>query len=206
MIPTSNKHSGYERKFRDNNLMELSGFACAKELLNYYGPFDNDHLVVYAGPGKNGGDGIVTSFFLAHHAKKITIYMPHASKLTYVNENIMRVKDFCQNVEFSTELVDGDIYIDALFGAGINKKPEGVFANAIKYINQKTNPVVSIDIPSGANSEIIPNHYDCVKPDLTLAIGNLKPIHNHANCGNVVLIDIGPYFLQKEAETKKVAC
>lgn len=197
----------------DRHLMELAGSACAKEILKFCGPLDDDHLVVFAGPGKNGGDGIVAAYFLAGHAKKITVCMPIASSLLYVNENIERVKKFCANVEFSEDVVEGDIYIDAIFGTGFGKKSVGVFEKFIKFINQQVNTVISIDVPSGVDADgEVSSDFDAVMPDLTLAIGCLKPLHQHAKadeiCGDVAYVDIGLPFaiLQNHAASQKIAC
>ncbi|MCX7343801.1 MAG: NAD(P)H-hydrate epimerase [Proteobacteria bacterium] len=199
--------------FGDNVLMELAGSACAMEILKFCGPFDDDHLVIYAGPGKNGGDGVVAAYFLAGHTKKITICMPVASNLSYVNENIERIKKFCANVEFSTDVVEGDIYVDAIFGTGFSKKSDGVFEKFIKFINQQANTVISIDVPSGVDVDgEISSDFDAVMPDLTLAIGCLKPLHQHAKaeeiCGDIVYLDIGLPFtiLQNHAANQKIAC
>ena len=54
----------------EGSLIEVTGFSCAKEILNYCGPLCTDHVVIFAGPGKNGGDGVSTALFLAPHAKK----------------------------------------------------------------------------------------------------------------------------------------
>lgn len=207
--------SEYKRStgFSDKTLMELSGFACAKEILNFYGPFNDDHIVIYAGPGKNGGDGIVTAYFLAPHTKQITICMPATSSLDFVNENIARIKNFCANVTFTSDIVDGDIYIDALFGTGFNQKSGAGFEKIIEHINNQPNSVISIDLPSGVGIDVdSTSNFGAIKPDLTLAVGCLKSIHKHSKtsaiCGNVVLLDIGLPFilLQKHAENQKVAC
>lgn len=196
--------------FDDKYLMELSGFSSAKEILNFCGPLDDDHLVIFAGPGKNGGDGLAAAYFLAPNVKKITICMPSPSKISYVNDNLERIKKFCTNIEFTTDIVEGDVYIDALFGTGFNQKTG--FENVVKFLNQQPNTVIAIDLPSGldADGEITLN--DTVKPDLTIAVGCLKPAHQSVGtafiCGDLVCADIGlPYvLLQKYQDSQKIAC
>ena len=199
--------------FNDKHLMELSGFSCAKEILHFCGSLDDDHLVIFAGPGKNGGDGIVAAYFLAPNVKKITVCMPVISKLPFVHENIERIKKFCANVEFVTDIVEGDVYIDALFGTGFNQKTGKEFDQIIKFINQQPSTVISIDLPSGLDADgEINSVSDVVKPDLTVAIGCLKPAHHNVStsfiCGDLAYADIGLPFsiLQKYAENQKIAC
>ena len=136
--------------------------------------------------------------------------MPVNSKIDHVNENIARIKKFYTNIEFTPDAIEGDIYIDALFGTGFSQKTG--LEKIIKFLNQQPNMVISIDLPSGldADGEITLN--DTVKPDVTIAIGCLKPAHQNVGtsfiCGDLVCADIGLPFalLQKYTESKKIAC
>jgi NAD(P)H-hydrate epimerase len=196
----------------EGSLIEITGFSCAKEILNYYGPFCSDHIVIYAGPGKNGADGIATALFLAPHTKKITICMPIQPSHDILNININRAKAFYPNIEFTDVPVSGDIYIDALFGIGLTKKPEGIFEELIQFLNHQPDPIISIDVPSGIDANTSTSAGEVVIPDLTLAIACLKPAHNHQKarsiCGEIVCPDIGlpREFIEKYAENHKVAC
>lgn len=194
------------------SLLELTGFACAKEILEHYGPFSSDHVVVYVGPGKNGSDGIATALFLAPHTKKISICMPVQPLHDIININMNRIKTFYPNIEFTNTHVAGDIYIDALFGTELEKKPDSIFEQLIKTLNQQPDPIISIDIPSGIDANTSASLCEAVQPDLTLAIWCLKPIHCHEKarmiCGEIACLDVGlPHeFVEKYAENQKVAC
>lgn len=193
------------------NLLEIVGFSCAKEISNYYGPLNTDHIVIYAGPGKNGGDGISIALFLAQLSEKITICMPTEPSHDFLNINIKRIKTFYPDINFTKSPVKGDIYVDALFGIGLNKKPEGIFEQLIRSMNDQSNPVVSIDVPSGVDANTSKILGEATVPDLTLAVGCLKPVHQHpkadALCGKTICVDIGmPHnFIEKYAVIQKVA-
>lgn len=194
----------------ESSLIELTGFACSKEILDYYGPFSSDHIVVYAGPGKNGADGIATALFLAPHTKKISICMPTLHDASNLDMN--QIKTFYPNIEFTDIPVFGDIYIDALFGIELDKKPNDTFEQLIKMLNQQPDPIISIDIPSGMDADTSTHAGEFVKPNLTLAISCLKPIHCHTSakmvCGEIACLDAGlpREFVEKYAEKQKVAC
>lgn len=196
-------------KLEEYNLSELAGLACAKEILDRYGPFSSDHIVVCAGPGKNGADGIATAMFLAPHAKKISICMPVPPK---TDLHLRKIEAFYTNIEITDTLVSGDIYIDALFGIDLDKKPNETFQQLIIALNQQLNSIISIDVPSGIDADISASVGEFVKPNLTLATSCFKLVHFHATakmiCGEIVCIDTGlpRDFVEKYAEKQKLAC
>ncbi len=202
------KITGLESK----TLTEISGFACAKEILAHCGPLDNDHVVIYAGPGKKGAHGVSIGLYLAGYSKKVTIVQPIQPEYELDTNNKNRAKAFYSNIEFTDKPTAGDIFIDALFGSGVNKKPDGVFEHFIKVLNEQSNTIISIDTPSGIDANTSVSIRDFVKPDLTLAIGCLKPVHKHPRaegiCGKIIWVDLGlPHkFIEKYAEIEKVAC
>lgn len=61
-------------------LMELAGFACARAIQASYPPSTHPRLVVAAGPGNQGGDGLVA----ARHAKlwgySVNVWYPKQGK------------------------------------------------------------------------------------------------------------------------------
>lgn len=65
----------------------------------------------------------------------------------------------------------GDIVIDGLFGSGLNRAPQGLFAQAIDWINaaaQKGAHVISIDVPSGIDATSGAPHGVAVKANDTV--------------------------------------
>jgi NAD(P)H-hydrate epimerase len=49
-------------------------------------------------------------------------------------------------------LDDYDLLIDAIFGTGTDRAPEGVYSEAIQAMNDANVPVIAIDIPSGVDA------------------------------------------------------
>lgn len=193
-------------------LIELNGFACAKEILAQFGPFSSDHIVIYAGPEQNGKNGIATALFLAPHTKKITICMPSLSTNNLDNFDPKQIIEFYPNIEFTKTPVLGDFYVDALFGAELNKKPDDVYEQIISMLNQQMATIVSIDVPGGVDADTSTCAGEVVKPNLTLAVSCLKPVHCTASakmiCGEIICLDAGlpREFVEKYAEKQKVAC
>lgn len=113
-------------------------------------------IMVFAGPGNNGGDGLAVSRMLLAQGYKVKIFI--------VSTSDKYSKDFQTNAERlgkTTELAhiknlkdipdisNTSIVIDALFGSGLSRPAEGNFAAVIEKINDSGAQVVAIDIPSG---------------------------------------------------------
>jgi len=140
----------------------------------------SDHFVVFAGPGNNGGDGLALSRILhkngysveVHYVKfteKISVDWEHnrtrLERETKVVINLLTDED-----QFPIVSSD-DIIIDAIFGSGLSRSPEGLAAAVIKLINNCDAKKISVDIPSGLSGEDNgSNSYDCViRADYTLS-------------------------------------
>ena len=120
-------------------------------------------VVVFAGPGNNGGDALAVARLLAERGYKVSVYLFNISgKLSadcMVNrkrvEDSRRIQQFTEvREEFDPpRLEEGMLVVDGLFGSGINKPLAGGFASLVKYINASAAKVVSIDVPSGLMTE-----------------------------------------------------
>tara|TARA_R100000935_G_scaffold8302_1_gene17295 strand:+ start:6304 stop:7845 length:1542 start_codon:yes stop_codon:yes gene_type:complete len=113
---------------------------------------------IFCGIGNNGGDGLVLGRLLHEHGYNVHVYVANftdkRSKCFLVNYD--RIKDVTKNwpklmtsEEDFPEINPEDIIIDALFGIGLNRPPEGWVKVLIKYLNSKKSFKLAIDIPSG---------------------------------------------------------
>lgn len=193
MIRLKNEYLG-STAMDDVSLTEVSGMSCAWHLLQNFGPFNEDHIVVCAGPQENGSLGLAIAFYLAKYTKKITICMPLNPLTPIAIQNKKRIVNFYPEIEFSSHLVNGDLYIDALLcSKNSHQKVNESIQEVIKVLNHQTAPLIAIDVPSGINADTGSSEL-AVEADVTLAIGSLRPIHQQIrqkNCGHVSLIDIG---------------
>ena len=120
-------------------------------------------VVVFAGPGNNGGDALAVARLLTNEGYKVRTYLfnitNHLSDDCFTNRQRMldgrHAKDFTEiTAKFDPpELTADTLVIDGLFGSGLNKPLAGGFASLVKYINQSPAKVISIDVPSGLMSE-----------------------------------------------------
>jgi len=161
-------------------LMENAGAAVARLILHTAS--EKDTVAVIAGPGNNGGDGLVCARHLASHGMDVHVYLvadpERLSEL--VKKNLDRVALANIPVEKVTEknveelqyvLLFYDVIVDALFGTGLTRPLEGVYKEAVEAINDSGSLVVSVDIPSGINSDTGEVMGTAVKADFTVTFG-----------------------------------
>lgn len=164
-------------------------------------------VVVFAGPGNNGGDALAVARMLAIRGYNVSTWLFNTSgRLSDdCKKNRDRLKDVKQvasfvmvTEEFDPPTLDAQtLVVDGLFGSGLNKPLTGGFASLVKYVNTSPAKVVSIDIPSGLMTES--NEYNVksniMKADVTLTLQQPKLSflfpENQQFIGHVEVLDIG---------------
>lgn len=143
-------------------------------------------IVIFAGPGNNGGDALAMARMLSEQNYQVNVYLfnisGHLSADCAANKQRLLDTKLAKNfVEVSTEfdppvLDSNTLVIDGLFGSGLNKPLAGGFASLVKYINASPSKVVSIDVPSGLMTE--DNAYNVraniIRANMTLTLQNPK--------------------------------
>ncbi|MBQ8441804.1 MAG: NAD(P)H-hydrate dehydratase [Bacteroides sp.] len=186
------------------DLMERAAHALTDAIVRRWdSSFD---IVVFAGPGNNGGDALAVARMLSRKGYRVEVFLfnTKGSLSEECQTNLERLKT-CGSIyftEISTQfdpppLTEKHLVIDGLFGNGLNKPLNGGFAAVVKYINASKAQVVAIDIPSGLMGE--DNTYNVrpniVRADVTLSIqlpklSFLFP-ENEDIVGEWELLDIG---------------
>ena len=161
------------------DLMERAARALTEAIVQRWDKsFD---IVVFAGPGNNGGDALAVARMLSKKGYRVEVFLFNTKgKLSEeCQTNLDRLKT-CGSIyftEISTQfdppnLTEKHLVIDGLFGSGLNKPLNGGFAAVVKYINSSKAQVVAIDIPSGLMGE--DNTYNVrsniIRADVTLSI------------------------------------
>ena len=112
---------------------------------------------IAAGPGNNGGDGLVlatwlhragmaVSVTLAGHAPGRALPPDAAWALAEARAAGVRLRD---DVPGADELARIDLGVDALLGVGQARAPEGAIAAAVAALNALFAPILAIDVPTG---------------------------------------------------------
>jgi NAD(P)H-hydrate epimerase len=92
----------------------------------------------------------------------------------------------------------GDVVVDAIFGTGLGRPPEGAFASAIAAVDAARSAgarVVAVDVPSGLSADTGRPLGACVRADRTVTFAFLKrglAVHPGLGlAGDVTVADIG---------------
>ena len=158
-------------------LMARAGLAVAR-LAQAVAPHAR-RITVLAGPGNNGGDGLIAALHLHHQGRQVeVVLLADPARLPADAANALR-----QVTEAGIPLArtlpvlhETDLLIDGLLGLGASRAPEGPIAQAIRAANSSARPVLAIDLPSGLNIDTGQAHGDAsMRADWTLSLLTLKP-------------------------------
>lgn len=148
-------------------LMENAGRALA-EITRAYTHADS-RVLVLAGPGNNGGDGLVAARWLANFGQPVRILLlaapekftgPAAEQLNTVQRMSLTI----QHLDTANPAADilaswidnsnvDDAIVDAIFGTGLTRSVTDGVAAAIQKVNESNRRVISADIPSGLDCD-----------------------------------------------------
>jgi hydroxyethylthiazole kinase-like uncharacterized protein yjeF len=187
------------RNISSFELMEQAAIACSHWLME---KFSHRPFFIFCGPGNNGGDGLAIARLLQQNSYLTNIYILATKKYSYdFEENLKRLKQLplavstIQTESDFPEINPDVVVVDALFGTGLNKSPEGIIRNLVDYINGAEATVISVDIPSGMFCDVSSVGNSIIKANYTLSFGNWKLcfliVENMPYCGEINLLDIG---------------
>src|ERR1700687_5391357 len=142
-------------------LMENAGAAVADYVLSQYAAARR--IVVFCGKGNNGGDGFVAARLLQEKGKTVQVILLADPLELRGDAAIMfgKLAAPAIAVHSSEELkadrvllsLDADLFLDAILGTGFKPPVSGLYAEAIAIMNASQTPVISVDIPSGADAD-----------------------------------------------------
>jgi len=185
------------------DLMERAAGACV-EWMNTFQDLSNKSVLIFCGPGNNGGDGLAIARMLYEKQVRISVFIPdETAKFSEdFTVNLNRAKacgiEMHMFASFSPDSITEDsILIDALFGSGLSKPLEYIYKALVDMINLSKCITISVDIPSGlyADKPVDPVKESIIKADYTLSfqfpkLSFLFP-ENEYFVGNWQLLPIG---------------
>ncbi len=185
-------------------LMERAGLAVARAALAIAGGGYGRRVVVVAGKGNNGGDGLVAARHLAARwgmgvdvfllADPSSLAEPASANLESLRAAGVPTGPF-EADRLHRALGRADVAVDAVFGIGFRGTAEGAHAAAIEALNESAPPVVAVDIPSGVEGDTAAVRGPAVTADVTVTFGAPKVgvilYPGAAHAGVLEVADIG---------------
>jgi hydroxyethylthiazole kinase-like uncharacterized protein yjeF len=144
-------------------LMENAGTAVAEFVVSQYR--SAERIGVICGKGNNGGDGFVAARKLKAAGREVRIVLlaepselrgdaaemfaklPVAPVIVRSGEELKR--------EQARAVFESEVLLDAILGTGFKPPVSGLYAEAIRLLNASGAPVVAVDIPSGADADVM---------------------------------------------------
>jgi NAD(P)H-hydrate epimerase len=205
-IEENGHQMGFLRKF----MMENAGAAAAKRIKEKFysikSPKTNPastKVLVFAGLGNNGGDGLVIARHLAGYGFNVTVFLlgepdnirtEECSWNWNLLEKMKSIKLLTGgNLEDLNNLEFG-LIIDGILGTGISGEIREPHASAITFINKSYKyGVIAVDVPSGLNPDTGETNQVCVNANITVTFHRMKvgmPKRKDV-CGEIFVEKIG---------------
>jgi hydroxyethylthiazole kinase-like uncharacterized protein yjeF len=176
------------------SLMENAGTAVADAVSIHQAP--GAQTVVVAGPGNNGGDGLVAARLLAERGYAVKVLLVGEPEKLKGDAGEAAKKWKGQIVAAQPAgLHEADIVVDALFGAGLDRPVGGLAHAMIEAMNAQAAPIIAVDLPSGVNGTSGVVMGAAVKASHTVTFFRKKVGHlllpGRAHCGAISVAQIG---------------
>ena len=200
-------------------LMQAAANACFLELKKRYSAkLPDQRVCVLCGPGNNGGDGAALALMLsaAGAETQVVLFGRVDDTRADARTNFDRLQELSKDLDKQLTIVEClssqdwkglsqsatsyGVIVDALFGTGLGRPLEGLFAEVVQDLamtkESHNSPfILSIDIPSGLNSDSSQLIGPAVEADLTVTftapkLANVEPPASRTN-GQLVIANIG---------------
>jgi len=174
-------------------LMENAGHAVADHVSSRHPP--GTRIAVVAGPGNNGGDGLVAGRLLRERGYRARVVLVgDIGRLRGDAREAAQRWSGPYEPATAQSLMPDEIVIDALFGAGLDRPVEGSPRVMIEAMN-KASCVHAIDLPSGINGTTGAVMGTAVRASTTVTFFRRKLGHvllpGRLHCGTIHVAQIG---------------
>ena len=185
-------------------LMENAAAAVVDALFEHYAAAER--VAIFCGTGQNGGDGFAVARHLENRGVVPLIFIvgergrcsgDAATNLTICERLTLPMYEIRDEESLEEALVhagDADVAVDAIFGTGLNRAPDGIYAETIRSMNELGLPIVAVDLPSGMNGASAEPFDPCIRAAVTVTFAVPKICHIFepaaVECGEVIVADI----------------
>lgn len=159
-----------------------------------------DIILVFCGPGNNGGDGLAIARILLNHGYQVDVFF--AGEKEQMTPETHQQMQMIENLDIlvwnsltEIKLSNYTVLVDALLGIGLSYNLQDPYVEIVEEINRHKGPVYAVDIPSGIAADDGKVKGTAVKADYTVTFGIAKIGHvlypGAEYCGELVVTDSG---------------
>jgi len=194
-------------------LMENAARQVAEVALDGLSGIEKPRVVVIAGPGNNGGDGLAAARHLSNAGVRVTIFLA-ANPAQYTGDARTNL-DIAHRMGLQIFVMDPanparsltaamasfrttDLIIDALVGTGLSRDLESTFETIVTEVNgygADGIPILAVDIPSGLDADTGMPRRTAIRATATVTLAGLKEgffaLEAQPFLGEVIVADIG---------------
>jgi hydroxyethylthiazole kinase-like uncharacterized protein yjeF len=183
-------------------LMENAGSAVTEFAQSSYSAARTFGII--CGKGNNGGDGFVAARKLHETRREVLVLLLadpaelHGDAATNYGLLPMKAAIVKSGEDLksaaSRSVFQCDVLIDAILGTGFRPPVTGLYAEAIAKINAASEPVIAVDIPSGADADVMGEQTGAIaRADAIVTFTAPRPAHIFGNLtsGPTVIAPIG---------------
>ena len=198
-IEENGHQMGFSRKF----MMENAGAVAAKRLVEKFGGVKSKNILVFAGLGNNGGDGLVIARHLAGYKSRVTVFLLGEpdnirSEECSWNWNLLEKMESIKllvggNFDLLNNLDEFDLIVDGILGTGISGEIREPHASAITFINKSNAFKLAVDVPSGVDPDTGNKNLPHVTTNITVTFHRMKVGMQKRTdvCGEIFVEKIG---------------
>ena len=165
----------FARQNSSYGLMQQVAWSIAQRVVPVLQQHEYQSVAVCCGQGNNAGDGYLLAKYLQQAGFQVHIYAaePGPSPDLQQAEHEARAAglDIQSGFQFQQSY---EVYIDALFGIGLNRELSVEWQQIIHQMNQQRGLKVAIDIPSGLDANCGQPLPCAIQADLTYSVLGLK--------------------------------
>lgn len=179
-------------------LMERAALAVTETVEEHCaGSKERNYVLVMAGMGNNGGDGLAVARLLSELGYQVEVWCPgDRAKASGQWEQQRQILEHYP-IEYTDrpKRQEYAVLVDALFGVGLSRPVEGACAEAIDAFRSLVGWKVAVDVPSGIDADTGRCLGHAVEADVTVTFGFCKRgLVLYPGCeyaGEVRVADIG---------------
>ena len=191
-------------------LMERAALAAEDFLKERFDAVkERTKVLIFAGMGNNGGDGLALARLLAADGYTVAVRLvgdPEKATEQWKSQ-WQTLQHFPVKTDSNTQADEYNVIVDALFGVGLSRPVEGIYAEAVEEMNVAEGFKLALDVPSGICSDTGRVLGCAFLADATITFGFCKrglvmyPGTDYAGQVHIANVGIGPEsFLGRSPE------